>query len=99
MKISISGSTVRLHGDWSIKGLNRIGISLLTGALHQLKPGVTEPLTIDCQHVTAIDSFGNEVLSGWLQIARFHGHEPHFANLPDQLRNSFTTTNFRSLNN
>ncbi len=99
MKISISGSIVRLHGDWSINGLNRIGIGLLTGSLHKLKPGATEPLVIDCQHVTAIDSFGNEVLSGWLQIARLHGHEAHFANLPDQLRNSFTTTNFLSRNN
>ena len=96
MKISISGSTARLHGDWSINGLNRISISLLTGSLHKLKPGATEPLIIDCQHVTAIDSFGNEVLSGWLQIARFHGHEAHFANLPDRLRNSF---NFLSRNN
>ena len=85
MKITVSGALVQLQGDWTIKGLTRYSMDSMATALQQIMPDRTKTLPIDCRQVTAIDTVGKEVLSGWMDIVRLRGIEPKLMNTPDGL--------------
>lgn len=89
MKIHVSDATVHLEGDWSISGLTKGNISSLVSALHQIECGDATTLPVDCRHITAIDGIGQQLLSGWLQIARCHGIKPELVNIPANLGRYF----------
>lgn len=81
--MNVSGTMVQLQGDWSISGFTGDNLGSMVSALQQIEPGAARTLQIDCQRISAIDSVGQELLSGWMQIARSRNLEPKLINLPD----------------
>ncbi|NVN92676.1 MAG: hypothetical protein HXX11_19060 [Desulfuromonadales bacterium] len=88
MRLRVSGARIQLEGNWTVTGVKLGRIDILSGALQQLEMGDTRTLQIDCQHITAIDMIGEELLEAWFQCAQHRGFEPILIALPDKLRQS-----------
>ena len=96
MKITVSGSLVQLHGDWTMKELKSSSMDSLATALQQIGPGNGRALPIDCRQVTAIDGIGMQLLSGWIDIVRLRGIEPELVNPPDGLERKVAKSGFNT---
>ena len=94
MNITVSGTVVRLQGDWTATKITRATICAVINVLQDRELGTARRVSIDCRQVSAIDSVGQALLSGWIQIAGIHGLEPELVNIPIHMRHYFKSTEF-----
>jgi len=89
MKISISGTEARLEGDWTLAEVTQGTIDSLAVVLQQLEAIGAKKLHVDCRHIKAIDTIGQQILYVWLQCSKLRGVEPELVNFPDTLQKIF----------
>ena len=95
MKITVSGTTAHLHGEWTLSGLTNVTIDSLAGALQQIKSEGAKTILIDCRQVTAIDSIGLMILDGLMYIPRLSGVGSELVSLPGKLRSIFLNSGLK----
>ena len=88
MKISVSGATAHLQGEWTLNGLTKVTIDSLAGAIRQTASAGVKTIFLDCRQVTAIDSIGLMILDGLAAIPRLRGVATELVSLPDNLHSS-----------
>ena len=94
MKISVSGTTAHLQGEWTLHGLTKVTIDSLSGAIRQTISEGAQTILIDCRQVTAIDSIGLMILDGLMHVPRLRGVRAELVSLPSNLRSIFLNTRF-----
>ncbi|NTV48805.1 MAG: STAS domain-containing protein [Geobacteraceae bacterium] len=95
MKITVSGATAHLQGEWTLSGLTKVTIDSLAGALQQIKFEGIKTILIDCRQVTAIDSIGLMILDGLMYIPRLRGVGAELVSLPGKLRTNFLNSGLK----
>ncbi len=87
MTICMTGTGVRLEGDWTLSGVTR-NLDSLALSLQKLVPGSEKSLQVDCGQMKDADISGLQLLNVWMQCARYRGMEPTLVNVPERLRHS-----------
>ncbi len=85
MTICMTESEIRFEGNWTLTEVTR-NIDSLSQSLQQLKPYGENKLRIDCCQMKDADMSGLQLLSVWMQCARFRGADPTLVNVPEKLR-------------
>lgn len=89
MAISLDGSIAHLHGDWTIKGLTKENINLLTAMLQKIDSVSSGKLLIICKQISDTDFIGLQLLKVWMQCVRLRGVEPELVDPPAKLLQYF----------
>ena len=95
MKIDIKGKDAYLQGDLTSTGITQSNIDSLAVSLQQIDSGGEKNIRIDCGRVREVDISGLQLLSVWMQCARFRGVEPELVNLPDSLQQTMQRMGLR----
>lgn len=93
MMIRMTGTEVRLEGDWTLAGATR-NLSFLSRSLQQFEPGSEHCICIDCGEIKKIDMSGMQLLKVWLHCFRLRGVEPTLVNVPESLRHAILGVDF-----
>ena len=89
MKMHISDDVASLQGDWTYAGVTQDAIESLAVALQQIEHGSRGRISIDCREMSAVDIFGQQMLSVWMQCANLRGVESELVNPPSKLLHAF----------
>jgi ABC-type transporter Mla MlaB component len=86
MAICTEDTVALLHGDLTHAGVTHNIIYSLAVSLQKIVSGGEKNIRIDCERIRAADVSGLQLLSVWMQCARFRGVEPELINLRDSLQ-------------
>lgn len=89
MEHTMSGTVVRLKGDWTLTGITQKNINSLAILLELLGSNSNKNQKIDCKQITKFDLSGLQFLYTWLQCFKLRGIEPVLINLPNQMHKVF----------
>jgi len=86
MELYSEGTITHLQGDITHAGVTLNIINSLAEALHLASVAGEKKIQVMCDKIKSADISGLQLLSVWMQCARFRGVEPELVNLPDKLK-------------
>jgi ABC-type transporter Mla MlaB component len=86
MKVYSEGTVTHLQGDITHAKITLSIINFLAEVLHMTTVAEGKTIQIVCDKIKSADISGLQLLSVWMQCARFRGFEPELINLPETLR-------------
>jgi ABC-type transporter Mla MlaB component len=86
MELYSEGTITHLQGDLTLAGVTLNIINSLAEALHRTTVSGENKIQIVCDKIRTADVSGLQLLSVWVQCARFRGVEPELVNLPRKLK-------------